>query len=64
MDCDPRSRATLVVDVMECDYAAAYRTGHFDVVFAIPSCEQLSRARTTKARDLASAEDIVLERSR
>ena len=60
VDYNPRFGPTIMADVLEWDYAGAFPPGHFDVVFACPPCEQFSRARTTKVRDLASAEDIVV----
>ncbi len=60
MDINPTFKPTVIVDILEWDYAAAFPPGYFDVVFACPPCEQFSRARTTIPRDLASAEDVVL----
>ena len=45
---------------MEWDFRAAFPASHFDVIFACPPCEQMSRARTTKPRDMVAAERLVV----
>jgi hypothetical protein len=52
---------THCVDVCEWDYATAYPTGHFDVIWCSPPCTHYSRARTTAStpRDLEGADRIV-----
>ncbi len=59
LDIDPKFNPTIVADVLEWDLRAAYPVGHFDVVFACPPCDQMSRARTTKQRDMITAERLV-----
>ncbi len=60
LDIDPKFNPTIVTDVLEWDFRAAYPVGHFDVVFACPPCDQMSRARTTKPRDMITAERLVV----
>ncbi len=59
MDINAKLKSTMIVDILEWGYAAAFPPGYFDVVFACPPCETFSSAHTTKPRDLASAEDVV-----
>ncbi len=59
VDVNPRFHPTVVADIMEWDYRAAYPVGYFDVFSACPPCEQLSQARTTAPRDLVGAERLV-----
>ncbi len=54
-DINPKFKPTIIADVLEWDYASAFPLGYYDVVFVFPPCEQFSRARTTKPRDLANA---------
>ncbi len=60
MDINPKFKHTMIADIRKWDYAAVFPRGHCEVVFACQLNEQFSRARTTKPRDLASAEDVVL----
>ena len=58
LDRDPTASATRTVDIMEWDYREI-NPGDFEVIFATPPCDQFSRARTTVARDLESADKVV-----
>ncbi len=60
VDINQRIKPTIIADILEWDYAAAFPPGYFDVLFACPPCEQFSRARTNKPKNLASVEDMVL----
>ncbi len=55
VDINSKFKSTVITDVLEWDYSGAFSPECFDVVFECPPCEQFSRARTTKPRDLASA---------
>ena len=59
LDVDPKFKPTVLVDVMDWDYKAAYPSGYFDIIFACPPCTHFSRARTTIPRDLDSADRII-----
>ena len=59
VDRAPSFKPTIVVDVLEWDYRAAYPPGYFDVIFCSPPCEHFSRARTTAPRNLAYADSLV-----
>ena len=51
---------TLLCDILQWDYAAAYPPGHFDVAWASPPCIQYSCARTKgPPRDLVGADRLV-----
>jgi hypothetical protein len=59
LDIDPKYNPFMVVDVLEWEFRAANPVGHFDVVFVCPPCDKMSRARTTKPRDMVSAYRLV-----
>ncbi len=59
LDIERKFNPTIVGDVLEWEHQAAYPVGLFNVVFAFPPCEQMSRAHTTKTRDMVTAERLV-----
>ena len=61
VDVDPANGPTHVVDILNWDYRHAHKKGEFEIIFACPPCEHFSRARTTKPRDLESADRLVLK---
>ena len=50
---------TIVTDVLQWDYAAAFPPGYFDYVHASPPCVEFSRALTTRPRDLELGDVLV-----
>ena len=60
LDCDPRSNASVIEDILEWDYTR-FSPGGFDVVWASPPCTHYSKARTTAKtpRDLEGSDRIV-----
>ena len=60
VDIDQKFEPTVVADILEWDYTAAYPRDHFKFVWASPVCTHYSKARTTGgARDLAGADRLV-----
>jgi|LakMenEpi03Aug12_release.lakeMendotaPanAssembly.Ray.scaffolds.fasta_scaffold193661_3 hypothetical protein len=59
VDCRIRSHPTICTDILTWDYRAAFKPGHFDVVWASPPCTEYSKAKTVGARDIEGANRIV-----
>jgi hypothetical protein len=59
LDVIERFHPTIVADILTWDYRAAFRPGHFDVIFCAPPCDHFSCARTTAPRDLELADALV-----
>jgi len=59
LDNDPRWGPTILVDVLEWDYRAAYPPGYFQRNFCSPQCSEYSRAKTTRPRNLDMADTLV-----
>ena len=59
LDNDARCQPTILCDIMAWDYRAAFKPGHFDVIFASPPCVEYSQAKTTAPRDLDKANALV-----
>ena len=59
LDIDPRTKPTIVTDIMTWDYGNQYPTGHFDLIAASVPCTEYSRAKTIGDRKLRAADDLV-----
>ena len=60
LDCDPKSGATIICDIMDWDFTR-YPVGYFEAIWASPVCTMYSRARTTAKtpRDLIGSDRMV-----
>lgn len=60
LDCDPKSDATIICDILQWDYRA-YQPGSFDFIWGSPPCTMYSRCRTKAKlpRDLEGADRFV-----
>ena len=59
LDIVAKFNPTVVADVMDWDYAAAFPPGHFDVVWASCPCTEYSRAKTIGVRKFDLADKVV-----
>ena len=59
VDNHKRWNPTHCVDVLNWDYTTLYTPGDFDMVVCSPPCTEFSQAKTTKPRDLESADRLV-----
>ncbi len=59
LDNDPKYRAEITCDIRMWNFLEFPRN-YFDVIFAAPPCTEYSLSKTTKKRDLAEANSLVL----
>ena len=58
VDSDPRWGADIQVDVLEWDYKAQFKPGHFEVIVCGLPCTEFSVALTTRPRNLDLADQL------
>ena len=59
VDCDPRWKPDVVVDVLRWRYWEWLQPGEFDIVASSPPCTEYSAAMTTRPRRLKDADRLV-----
>ena len=59
LDCNPKFKPTITVDVMQWDYRKNYPPQYFDVIACSPPCTEFSTAMTCRPRQLEHADMLV-----
>jgi hypothetical protein len=59
LDFNPKFRPDICVDILEWDYAKAFKPGYFHTIAVSPPCTEYSAAMTCRPRELAKADAIV-----
>ena len=59
LDIDPRTKPTILCDILEWKFDKQFPKGYFDVIAASVPCTQYSQARTTCERNFEHADAIV-----
>ena len=59
LDINPRTKPTVLCDILEWKFDRQFPRGYFDVIAASVPCTQYSQARTTRERDFGHADAVV-----